>query len=129
MFSACLRLYTSTSKFPFRIFFLTFFSVALVEMIFFYKERWQFGKADLLQRFNDNELGEVCCLTLRVWFCRVSIVFCFFIRGRPRYCMFFANPVRHHSPRSPACVANESRGNPICLGWDGDTRSVYTSWG
>ena len=35
---------------------------------FFFEERREFGLADLLQRFNNNDSGEVCCLILQVSF-------------------------------------------------------------
>ena len=70
MFSVSLQLSTSTSKLPFLVF-LTAFGVALVEITFFYEERQEFGEADLLQRFNKHESGEVCCFILWVWFWQV----------------------------------------------------------
>ena len=91
---------------------------------FFHEERREFGDADLFQRFNNNESGEVCCLILRVWFWQVS--FRFFIWRRHRCCIFFAGPVLCHPP---TCVGNKLRGKPIRLGRDGDTGLVYLSWG
>ena len=46
--------------------FLNCFQTSSCRYYFFYEERWEFGLADLLQRFNNNESGEVCSLILRV---------------------------------------------------------------
>ena len=55
------------------------FRSSLCRHIFFYEERREFGLADLLQRFNNNESGEVCCLILRVWFWEFSFIFLIFL--------------------------------------------------
>ena len=65
MFSACLQMSSSKSRFPFLVF-LTFWGVSSCFHNFFYEEREELHQADILQRFNDNESEEVCCISLRV---------------------------------------------------------------
>ena len=124
MLFACLQLSTSTSKLPFLVF-LTVFGEVLEE-IFFYKERREFDKADLIQTFNKNASGEVCCLILQVWFWMVSLSF---LIWRHHICsIFYAIPALHYSPQSSTCVDNEAKEKPIRLGWDWYIRSVYSRW-
>ena len=104
-FSACLQLSTSTSKLPFLVF-LAAFRVALVE-ITFYEERQEFGKADLLQRFNKN-LGKSAASFSKSDSDRFHLIF--FIWRHHICCIFFAGPALHHPPWSPTCVGNELRG-------------------
>ena len=92
MFSSCLRLSTSINKLPFLVF-LIVFRVAFVEIIFFYKERREFGLAHL-QRFNNNESGEVCCFILRVWMWQIS--FNFFIWRRHIFFTGLCSITTHH---------------------------------
>ena len=40
--------------------------------------------------------------------------------------MLFASPMLHHAPWSPTWEGKEPRGQPIHLGWDGDTIPVYS---
>ena len=96
MFSACLRLSTSTSKLPFLVF-LTFFGLALVDITFSMRKD-EFGSSYLLQRFNNNESGEVCCLILRVWFWEVPFSF-FVLFEDAIYAVYFSLVLRsstHH---------------------------------
>ena len=113
MLSACLQLSTSTTKLLFLVFFS--FRSSLCRNNFFYEERWEFGKANLLQRFNNNESGEVCCFILWVWFWQVLCSF--FIWRHHRYCIFFACPVLHHPPQSPTCVFKRETYSPW-LRWE-----------
>ena len=81
-----------------------------------------------LQRFNNNESGEVCCLLLRVWSWEVSFSFFFFCLTTPYMLYIFCWP---HAPHHPT----ESN---MCWEWTkgvtnspkkGDTWPVYSSWG
>ena len=110
MLSACLRLSISTSISCF----LSSFWSSSCRNNFFFEERQEFGEADLLQRFNDNESGEVCCLILRVWFWQVAVYFSLALPS-----------TTHHRVQ---LVLGMNQGGPIRLGWDRDTRPVYSSW-
>ena len=95
MLSACLRLSTLTCKLPFLV--LSFQS-SPCRNNFFYEERQELGGTNLLQRFNNNESGEVCCLILRVRFWKVLFSFFLFYLKMPYmlYIFRWACTITHH---------------------------------
>ena len=61
----------------------------------FFEERRKLSQADFLQRFNNNESREVCCLILGLIWINFSL---FFVRRCHNWCLFFTGPVLHHPP-------------------------------
>ena len=108
MFSACIRLFTSTSKLPFLVF-LTVFGLALVDITFSMRKGENLAKHTSSKDSITINLGKSAASFSESDSERFRLFFLFVWR-RHICCIFFTGPALLHPPRSPTCVGNKPRG-------------------
>ena len=114
MLSACLQLFTLTSKLPFLVF-LTFFRVALEEIMFSIRKGKNLASQTSSKDSIIMNLGKSSASFSKSDSDRFHLVF-FFIGKHNRCCIFFAGPVLCHPPWTPTSAGNVPRGKPFHLG-------------
>ena len=118
MFSACLRLSTSTSKLPFLVF-LTVFGLALIDITVSIRKGENLARHTSSKDSITMNLGKYAALFRLVFLFEDAI-----------YAVCFSLALRSSTHHGVQLVLGINQGgNPFALVETGDTRPVYSSWG
>ena len=126
LFSACLRLSTSTSKLPFLVF-LTVFGLAFVDIPFSIRKGENVAKHTSSKDSITMNLGKSAASYSESDSERFRLVFLF---EDVIYAVYFSLALRSSTHHGVQFVLGINQGgNPFALVETGDTRPVYSSWG